>query len=69
VIFFFPWFITYCLGEWKGRKKYWVLDKKWKEEEAKRKKTAEQRKYTYESYDNPNDHTPNDYGYTGTDEQ
>jgi cellulose synthase/poly-beta-1,6-N-acetylglucosamine synthase-like glycosyltransferase len=69
VIFFFPWFIVYRLGKWKGRKKYWALDKEWKEENAKRVEISEQRKYTYEYYDNPNGHTPNDYGYTGTDEQ
>jgi hypothetical protein len=69
VIFSFPWFIVYRLGKWKGRKKYWVLDKKRKEEDVKRIKISEQKKYTYEYYDNPNDHTPNDYGYTGTDEQ
>ncbi|MCK4790373.1 MAG: hypothetical protein KAV87_41935 [Desulfobacteraceae bacterium] len=69
VIFFFPWFIVYRLGKWKGRKKYCVLDKKWKEENAKRARMGEQKKYTPEYYDNPNDHIPNAYGYTDTDKQ
>jgi hypothetical protein len=68
VIFFFPWFIVYRLGKWRGRKEYRALDKKWKKvEDAKRVRISEQEKYTYEYYDNPSDHTPNAYGYTGDD--
>lgn len=46
-----------------------VWDRKRKEEDADQVRISEQEKYTHEYYDNPNDHTPNAYGYTAIDEQ
>lgn len=66
VFFFFPWFIVYHSGKWKGRKSSLALDKKLKKEDAERVRIAKQRKHSYEYYDNPNDHSPNAYGYCGT---
>jgi len=69
IICFFPWFLAYRLGRRKGVRKYKALQKQLQQEELEKDEYLRKRKYTYEYYDNPHDHTPNAYGYCGTDNE